>query len=191
MKFGTFRLFALALLPTPALAHTGVDAAHDLYAGFVHPLLGLDHLAAIIAVGLWAGLIGGRAVWAWPAAFVSVMTLGAMMAVQGASVAGAEIGIALSVMLLGLAVALRASLPITLGALACGLFAFFHGHAHRVELPVEAGVGSYIAGFVGATALLHAFGVNLGIWLSRLERPWLPRLMGSAVVLTGLVFLVN
>jgi urease accessory protein len=191
MKFGTFYPFVLALLPTPALAHTDVNAAYDLYTGFVHPLLGLDHLAAIMAVGVWAGLIGGRAVWAWPSAFVGVMTLGAMMAVHGASVAGAEISIALSVMLLGLAVALRAPLPITLGALACGLFALFHGHAHGAELPVGAGVGSYIAGFVGATALLHALGVKLGIGLSRLEGPWLPRLIGRAVVLTGLVFLVN
>ena len=119
------------------------------------------------------------------------MALGATMAVHGVPVAGAETGIIVSVLALGLAVALRAPLPITLGALACGLFAFFHGHAHGAELPIGAGVGSYIAGFVGATALLLALGVNLGIGLSRLERPWLPRLIGGAVVLTGLVFLVN
>src|SRR5215218_587101 len=157
MKFGTFYPFVLALLPIPALAHTDVNAAYDLYTGFVHPLLGLDHLAAIMAVGVWAGLIGGRAVWAWPSAFVGVMTLGAMMAVHGASVAGAEISIALSVMLLGLAVALRAPLPITLGSPACGLFALSPRHRQVAEMPFGAIAGTSTAGLVAAKDRQHEF----------------------------------
>lgn len=185
-------LAALAVLAaTPALAHTGAGATAGLAAGLAHPLVGLDHLLAMVAVGLWAGLVGGRAVWAWPAAFVSVMVAGALAAMAGLPGPGAELAIALSVFVLGAAVALRLPAGLALGAALCGAFAFFHGHAHGAELPQGGGAAAYVAGFVIATAALHAAGVALALGLSRLTLPWLPRVAGGAVAVAGVVLLVG
>jgi urease accessory protein len=181
---------ALAAAATPALAHTGAGTTHGFWAGLAHPLVGLDHVLAMAAVGLWAALAGGRAVWAWPAAFVGLMVAAALVALADVSMPGAEIGIALSVVALGALVALRLPLTVAAGAALCGAFALFHGHAHGAELPAGAGAASYIAGFVIATALLHGAGIALGLTASRLALPWLPRLAGGAVAATGLVLLV-
>jgi urease accessory protein len=183
-------LLAAWLAATPALAHTGAGATHGFLAGFGHPFLGLDHLLAMGAVGLWAGLVGGRALWAWPLAFAGVMIVGAALGLQGVALPGVELGIAASVVLLGLAAALRAPLPVLAGAGLCGLFALLHGHAHGAELPAGAGAGAYVAGFVLATAALHGAGIGLG-WLAGRGAPaWLPRLAGGAVTAAGLVLLV-
>lgn len=188
------RLLALALATvaaaTPALAHTGAGVTHGFAAGLAHPLMGLDHVLAMVMVGLWAALVGGRAVWAWPAAFVGLMVAAALLALAGLPAPGAEIGIALSVVGLGLLVALRLPLTLAAGAALCGAFAFFHGHAHGAELPAGAGAGAYVAGFVLATAALHGAGIGLG-WLAGRGAPsWLPRLAGGAVTAAGLVLLV-
>jgi urease accessory protein len=119
---------ALAAAATPAMAHTGAGTTHGFWAGLAHPLVGLDHVLAMAAVGLWAALAGGRAVWAWPAAFVGLMVAAALVALADVPLPGAEIGIALSVVALGALVALR--LPSRCGRAAlCGL-ALFLGLAH-------------------------------------------------------------
>ncbi|HEY8567142.1 MAG TPA: HupE/UreJ family protein [Beijerinckiaceae bacterium] len=182
---------ASVLAAEPALAHTGVGATHGFVAGLTHPLFGLDHVCAMVAVGLWAALAGGRAVWAWPLAFVGVMVAGALLGLAGLSLPGVEVMIAGSVFAFGIAVALRAPLPVLVGAVICGLFALFHGHAHGTELPAEASAALYVAGFALATALLHAVGLSLGLLLARLDRVWTPRLVGSAVAATGMVLLVG
>ncbi len=189
------RLLTLALATvaaaTPALAHTGAGATHGFAAGLAHPLMGLDHVLAMVMVGLWAALVGGRAVWAWPAAFVGLMVAAALLALAGLPAPGAEIGIALSVVGLGLLVALRLPLTLAAGAALCGAFALFHGHAHGAELPEGAGAGAYIAGFTLATLVLHAAGLWLAVSLARLERAWAPRLAGGAVALAGVVLMVG
>ncbi|KAA2242267.1 HupE/UreJ family protein [Salinarimonas soli] len=191
MKATTLALALLTAAASPALAHTGVGATHSFLAGVSHPLLGLDHVLAMAAVGAWAGLNGGRAVWAWPLAFVGLMVAAALLALAGVAAPGGEIGIGLSVLVLGTLVALRLPLTLAAGAAICGAFALFHGHAHGAELPAGAGAGSYVAGFVLATAILHAAGVGLGLASGRLVSPWLARAAGGAVALAGVVLLVG
>ena len=154
---------ALLALSGAALAHTGAGAASSFAHGFVHPIGGLDHVLAMVAVGLYAALLGGRALWLVPATFVGVMAIGGALGHGGLALPYAEIGIALSVIVLGLAVALRISLP-TLAAMAlAGLFAIFHGHAHGAEMPQTISGHDYAAGFMLATALLHGVGIALGV----------------------------
>src|SRR6186997_3062529 len=157
----------LVAIPGAALAHPGHDAGGFAH-GVMHPLGGLDHLLVMVAVGLYATLPGRRALWLVPATFVGVMAIGGALGATGYPIPYAEIGIALSVMVLGLAVALRVSLP-TLAAMAlAGLFAIFHGHAHGTEMPADATAVSYSAGFMLATALLHGAGIAIGLAAGKL-----------------------
>jgi urease accessory protein len=182
----------LVAIPGAALAHPGPDAGGFAH-GVMHPLGGLDHLLAMVAVGLYAALLGGRALWLVPATFVGVMALGGALGAAGYPLPHVETGIALSVIVLGLAVALRANLP-TLAAMAlAGLFAIFHGHAHGAEMPADAAAVSYSAGFMLATALLHGAGIAIGLAAGRLaERGSRAiRLAGGAVALAGVVILAG
>ena len=144
-----------------ALAHTGLEHAVSFAAGFSHPWSGLDHMLAMVAVGLWAGANGGRALWAWPVAFVSVMLVGGALGIAGVALPMVEPGILASVIVLGLLVLAAIRLPVAIGAALVALFALLHGHAHGAELPAEAAAASYAAGFAMATALLH--GIGLGV----------------------------
>jgi urease accessory protein len=153
-----FLAAGLSLLAAPAYAHIGVGDTSSFAAGIAHPLLGLDHLLVMIAVGAWAALKGGRALWAWPVAFVSVMLIGGGLAMAGVAVPFVEPAILASVVALGLLVALAVDLPVWLGGAIVGLFALFHGHAHGTEIPVSAGGLDYAAGFALATAGLHLVG---------------------------------
>jgi urease accessory protein len=148
-------------LSDTAFAHTGAEHALSLAAGFWHPLTGLDHMLAMVAVGLWAGLNGGRALWAWPVAFVGVMLLGGALGIGGVALPMVEAGILASVVILGLLVLAAVRLPTAIGALLIAAFALLHGHAHGAELPGNAAAVTYMAGFAIATALLHAFGVGI------------------------------
>lgn len=176
---------AVMLCAGEAMAHTGAGSVHGLAAGFAHPLLGLDHLTAMLAVGLWAGLVGGRARFAYPAAFVTVMILAGIWGMTGVPLPGVEIGIAASVILLGLAVALDLAPPLAAGIAACAVFAVFHGHAHGAELPENASGLSYAAGFVLATASLHGLGLALAAQLAK-HAPRLVRFSGGAMVVAGI-----
>ncbi len=188
-RLGTMALLAttVALLtPKLALAHTDVNPAHDLLHGLQHPLTGLDHVLAMFAVGLWAAQRGGRALWAVPLTFVVVMMLGGLLGMSGVSVPFVELGIVLSVIILGVLVAAAVRLPLTLSAAIVGLFALAHGYAHGAEIPSTASSVSYILGFVAATIALHAAGITFGLGMQRAHSSQLVRLAGLATAMCGL-----
>ncbi len=189
-------LAAALLLPQAALAHTGAGAhGHGFTSGFLHPLGGLDHLLAMIAVGLFAAHLGGRALWLVPLAFVALMALGGAAGFAGVALPFVELAIALSVVVFGLLVAFRTRLPLAAAMTLVGIFAIFHGHAHGAELPAGQSALTYAAGFLIATALLHAAGIAIGLGFARLAASGLgPRIVqagGGAMALTGLMLLVR
>ncbi|MCA1442648.1 HupE/UreJ family protein [Ensifer sp. IC4062] len=179
---------ASATLPAVAHAHTGVGAAGGLVHGFMHPVGGLDHILAMVAVGTFASIIGGRALWLVPASFVLMMAAGGALGIEGITVPFVEIGIAASVIVLGLAVALRWSPPTAAAMGVVSLFAIFHGHAHGAEMPMDASGVQYAFGFMAATALLHVAGIGLGSALGRIgvKSNVATQLGGSAMALAGL-----
>jgi len=183
----------LVAIPGAALAHPGHDAGGFAH-GLVHPLGGLDHVLTMVAVGLYAALPGGRALRLVPATFVGVMAIGGALGAAGYPLPYVETGIALSVIVLGLAVALRVSLP-TLGAMAlAGLFAIFHGHTHGAEMPLGVSGVTYAAGFMLATALLHGAGIAIGLVAGRLAEHvgWrVAQAAGGAMALAGIALLAN
>lgn len=173
-------------LSAPALAHTGVGAhGSGFVAGFVHPLMGLDHLLAMLGIGLWASQLGRRAVWMVPVAFVAAMIGGAALSLSGAALPMVEFGIAGSVLVIGALIALGTRMPVALAMSLAGGFALFHGHAHGTELPGFAHPAVYGAGFVAATALLHGAGLGLAC-LVRQSAARLPfRMAGAAMAAIG------
>ena len=186
------RLFcgmALLLTPTIAFAHPG-HGDHGLLAGLGHPLGGLDHLLAMIAVGLWAAQQHGAARWALPCAFVGTMLIGGLLGFAGLNLPVLESAIAASVLALGLAVALAVRPPLSLAVVATAVFALFHGVAHGLELPDMSSPWAYAAGFVLATAALHAAGYGLVRVLPRAAAP-LIRLAGAASAATGVWLLAG
>jgi len=179
----------LSALPSLALAHPGHeghDFGWDFSAGLAHPFSGWDHLLAMIAVGLWAAQLGGRARWLVPASFVGLMALGAALGEAGLAFAGLEQGIAASVLALGLLVAGAVRLPVAAGMALVGLFALFHGLAHGGEMPASAAGLNYGFGFIAATALLHAAGLGAGALAAR-RSTLLPRLAGGAIAVSALL----
>lgn len=184
-------LAAILLLAAvmPAYAHVGIGAASSFAAGFAHPLSGLDHVTVMIAVGLWAALKGGKAIWTWPLVFVGVMLVGGALGMLHMPLPFVEPGVLASVVALGLLVALAVDLPVSAAVAIIGLFALFHGHAHGTEVPENAGGLDYMAGFAAATVLLHAIGIAAGLGLGMRFRG-LARAAGAAcaAVGVGLVF---
>jgi urease accessory protein len=183
-------LILAAAAATPALAHTGLEHATSFSSGFLHPLTGPDHVLAMVAVGLWAGVNGGRAVWAWPVAFVSVMLVGGALGMMGVTLPLVEPGILASVIGLGLLVLTAARLPVAVGALLVGVFAVLHGYAHGAELPTAAAAISYSAGFALATALLHAAGLGIAFLSARGGSRLLVRAAGVVVAACGIALAV-
>ncbi|TWA70243.1 urease accessory protein [Azospirillum brasilense] len=151
---------ALAL---PAAAHTGHAGDAMFVQGLLHPLTGIDHLLAMVAVGVWAAQNGGRALWLLPAAFIAMLSGGAALGMAGIALPAVEAGIAASVAVLGLLVLLNKRVPATAAALLVGAFAVLHGHAHGTEMPQTADPLLYGLGFVLSTALLHGTGIALGL----------------------------
>jgi urease accessory protein len=185
---------ALCLAPTSALAHTGVGDTSGFAHGFVHPLGGHDHLLAMIMVGLFAYGLGGRALWLVPLTFVGVMALGGFLGVAEIPVPFIEIGIALSVVVLGAIVAFGIKPPVAAAMAIVGLFAIFHGHAHGAEMPMDASGVAYGVGFMLATALLHMAGIGIGFLIGMTTR-WLGddvyRAAGGLASLAGIAILVG
>ncbi len=179
----------IALAATPALAHTGHGDTEAFTSGLAHPLFGLDHLLAMVAVGLWAGLIGGSALWAWPAAFVGVMAVGGALGMAGVALPGVEPLIVGSVIAIGLLTALAARPAVALGAAVCGVFALAHGHAHGTEMPAAASAAGYALGFVISTAFLH--GVGIAIARVGEARPLAVRAAGGAVACLGVALVAG
>lgn len=151
-----------ALLPDAAMAHTGVGNVAGFAHGFWHPITGLDHVLAMVLVGMLAWQPGGRALWLVPATFVLVMAAGGALGVAGTALPLVELGIALSIVVLGAAVAFRVQPPVAVAMAVVGLFAVFHGHAHGAEMPANVGGIGYGLGFILATGVLHAGGIGLG-----------------------------
>jgi urease accessory protein len=180
MKRLVLALLVLALGSSAAVAHVGHSATGSFTAGLAHPLGGLDHVAVMIAVGLWAALKGGRALWAWPAAFVSVMLIGGALGMAGVVVPFVEPGILASVVALGLLLALAIDCPVWLGAVVIGVFALFHGHAHGSEVAEMMSGAQYMAGFALATAALHLTGIGFALTMTRLQ--WRPAVRMAGVV---------
>lgn len=185
---------AVALAPAIASAHTGIGATTGFLHGFWHPIGGIDHVLAMVAVGLFAAQLGGRALWAVPATFVAVMAAGGTLGMAGVALPAVEVGIALSVLVLGLVVLAGRRWPLGLAMALVAVFAVFHGHAHGSEMPVDASGLSYGLGFMLATALLHLAGIGLGIGLGRLaatEGGRLTQASGAAIALAGVVLLAG
>jgi urease accessory protein len=158
-------LSAILLLAAALPAHAGAGTTSSFAAGFIHPLSCLDHMTVMITVGLWAALKGGKAVVAWPLAFVGVMLAGAALGMLHVAVPFVEPAVLASIVALGLLVALAVDLPVSAGIAIIGLFALFHGHAHGTTVPENAGGFEYMAGFAVATALLHTLGIAAGLGL--------------------------
>jgi urease accessory protein len=182
------------LVPTAALAHPGGGDAHGFMHGFAHPFGGFDHVLAMITVGLFAYQLGGRALWLVPASFVLAMTAGGALGLAGIPVPFVEAGIAASVLVLGAIVAFGVRAPVAVAMALVAAFAVFHGHAHGAEMPSDTAVAAYAAGFVLATALLHAAGVTLGLMIGRFSEAYGRvgfRLSGGLVALAGGAILLH
>ena len=181
---------ATTAFSSAALAHVG-DHSHMSFAeGLLHPFSGLDHLLAMVAVGLWASQLGGRALWLLPLTFPVVMAVGAALGFGGVPLPWVEIGITASVLVLGAAVALtlRPSLAVSMPLI--GLFAALHGYSHGVELPANASALTYAAGFVAATLVLHLAGIALGLAANRVPLRYAARTAGGAIASVGVVLLL-
>jgi urease accessory protein len=185
---------ALVAVPTIALAHPGHEGTPGFIHGFVHPLGGLDHILAMVAVGLFAARLGGRALWLVPASFVVTMAVAGVAGMTGFGLAHVEAGIALSILVLGAAIALEMTMPVAAAMGLVAFFAIFHGHAHGAEMPETMSGLAYGAGFVAATAALHALGIGLGLFIGRTGQTASRRILqvgGSAAALAGAALLAG
>jgi urease accessory protein len=190
-KHTTFVLAGIALMAAqPALAHTG-EGLGGLASGFFHPISGPDHVVAMIAVGLWGGILGKPAIWQLPIVFPMVMALAGAAAVVGVPLPGVEVGIALSGIVLGLMVLFIVRPPIAVAATIVGVFAIFHGHAHGAELPDSANPLAYAFGFVVATGLLHLIGIVFGQLMHRPAGLVAVRAAGAAIAVAGGTYLTG
>ncbi len=182
-------LLMLALLALPAWAHEQSGQAAGFVTGLLHPVSGLDHVLAMVAVGLWGAQLGAPAIWLLPVTFPLVMAIGGFLGLLGVPLPGVEVGIAASAVLLGAMVATESRPPLALAAALVAFFAVFHGHAHGTELPPGQSGLLYSFGFVVATGCLHAVGIALGLLHRWRSGRVALRGAGAAVGLAGLVFL--
>ncbi|MEC3861010.1 HupE/UreJ family protein [Mesobacterium sp. TK19101] len=189
MKKLSFALLPTVLTAGPALAHVDPATHGSLAAGMTHPLMGADHLAAMVCVGLWAAVMGGRSMLALPAAFVAAMAVGFGLALFGSALPLVEPAILASIMALGVLVALSVRLSAVAGAALVAGFGLFHGFAHGAELG-GAGALGFLGGFVAATAALHLAGVGLGLVLTRVAPGLALRTAGAGVAAFGALLAV-
>jgi urease accessory protein len=182
---------ALLLLTAPGFAHPGPADNGSFLAGFSHPLFGLDHILVMVAVGVWAVIVGGRAIVAVPAAFVGTMVVGYLFSLTGLGLPYVEPMILSSLVALGLLIAAAIRLPAAAGAFLVALFALFHGYAHGTELGLASAL-SFGLGFAIATAMLHAVGIGIGLPLGSgvgIAEAWgktVIRVLGATTALTGI-----
>lgn len=184
-------LAAFALATPLAQAHEGAGLAGGFMSGFAHPLLGWDHVVAMLAVGLWGAFLGAPALWLLPVVFPLVMAAGGALGVLGVPLPAVEVGIAVSAIALGGVVAGALRPPLWVAALLVALFAVFHGHAHGTELPQAASPLAYSLGFVVATGLLHLTGIALGLLTRWPAGRIAVRGMGAGIALLGVLFLAR
>ena len=183
-------LTSAILAASPAAAHTGGDVG-SWTAGFLHPITGIDHVVAMVAVGLWGGILRAPALWILPVVFPLVMAFGGALGIAGVPLPGVETGIALSGVVLGLMVLFAVRAPLWAAGVIVAIFAVFHGHAHGAELPASANPLAYAAGFVIATGMLHLIGIAVGqLYTLRLGQ-YVVRAAGAAIALVGAAFLTG
>lgn len=177
-------------VPTVVFAHDGETLpANAFVAGITHPVLGLDHLLAMVCVGIVSAQIGGRAVWTVPATFVGVMALGGLLGIWDIGLLAVEAGIAVSVIILGVTIAAERTFPMVVTMIAVGLFAMFHGYAHGTEMPSTAEPILYALGFLTGTAVIHIAGLFIGDISSHYEKgKVLLRVGGGVIALIGIMF---
>jgi urease accessory protein len=188
IRLSVLSALASVIVPATAYAHVGAGSPSGFTYGFLHPIGGLDHVLAMVAVGILAANLGGRALWAVPATFVAVMAFGGFLGVQQIGLPFVEIGIALSVVMFGLLVALRINWPVSAAMALVAIFAVFHGHAHGTEMPLETSGTAYAAGFMIATALLHVTGILAGFALQKADSLYWHRtaqVSGSMMAIAG------
>ncbi|MDX1378653.1 MAG: HupE/UreJ family protein [Anaerolineales bacterium] len=192
-KFSLALLLALSvgLVPQIAYAHDGSNVPFGGFlSGLVHPVLGYDHLLAMLSVGVLSAQIGGRAIWTVPATFVGVMALGGALSLIDIGLGATELGIAISLVLLGAIIAAERTLPVRLAMLGVGFFAIFHGYAHGTEMPTTAEPVLYALGFLTGTALIHIAGVVIGDISGHYERgKTILRVGGGLITLVGFLFI--
>lgn len=191
-KIGSFVLVAasLEILARTASAHPG-HLGHGFGDGALHPWAGLDHLLAMVAVGLLAARLGGRAIWMLPLGFMTAMLAGGVLATAGVPLPWVEYGIVASVALFGLLVAFRRVMPLSACLALVALFAVFHGHAHAAEMSAEGAFTLYAAGFLLSTGLLHATGIAGALTLDRAWNSTAVRACGAAISAASLIFLIG
>jgi urease accessory protein len=190
-RIETALLAALLFAPALAFAHVGQgEIGGGFLSGMAHPVLGLDHVVAMVAIGLWGAQLGQPAIWVLPVTFPPVMAFGGLLGLLGVPIPAVETGIAVSAIVLGAMVALAARLPLLVAGILVGLFAIFHGHAHGAELPESANAIAYSVGFVIATGLLHAVGILIGVANRWPRGAQGLRVGGGAIAASGVYFLV-
>jgi urease accessory protein len=183
-------LLSVFTFVAPALAHTGTSAAVGLESGFLHPISGLDHLVAMVAVGLWGAQLGNPALWTLPITFPLMMAMGGVVGVAGLALPLTEEAVALSGIVLGVCIAWRARPPLAIAMILVGAFAIFHGYAHGRELPQAADPLAYGVGFVVATGLLHLSGILIGLLVHWPLGERAVRACGAAIGCVGAYFLL-
>jgi urease accessory protein len=181
----TIIVLAGALLSAAAHAHSDQVSTGGFMAGYLHPLTGLDHLLAMVAVGIWGATLGAPLIWALPVAFPFMMVVGGVLAIFGVPLPYVELGVALSVLVLGTAIALRWKAPLPAAVAIVAFFGLLHGYAHGSELPGSAAPAAYAAGFVISTGLLHLAGIALGNVKKVLHGEKLLQAAGALIALVG------
>ena len=195
MQIKHFQFLAITAIfiafTSTASAHEAGGIAGGFFSGFMHPVLGWDHVVAMVAVGLWGAFLGAPAIWVLPVVFPLVMAFGGALGVMGVPIPGVEIGIAISAIVLGAMVAFKVRPPIWIAAVIVGCFAIFHGHAHGTELPNAANPLAYSLGFVIATGLLHLSGIAFGLVVRWPAGKIAVQVAGGLISLAGVSFLLG
>ena len=190
LKFLLFIVCSFTL-PGTVLAHTGEGITGGLMSGFMHPIAGLDHVTAMVAVGIFGAFLGRPAIWVLPIVFPLVMAFGGVLGLVGVSIPFIEVGIAVSSIVLGLLILFSVKWPLWIAAIIVGAFAIFHGHAHGTELPKAASALAYSVGFVVSTGLLHLAGIGIGELIRWPAGRMIARAIGGIIALAGVGFLTG
>ena len=190
----TLAITSTIMIPQFAFAHVGLGDAHGALHGFSHPLMGIDHLLAMVSVGLLAVNLGGRAIWAVPASFVVMMVLGGVLGITGFVLPLTEFGIGVSLLVLGMLITMAVRVQVSIAMTLAAASAIFHGFAHGAEMPENTTGFMFAAGFVIATALLHIFGILLGLGIARFSRAASQRMLkvaGGVAALVGVALVTG
>ncbi len=184
-------LSLLLVFSSSAFGHSGEGLAGGFIGGFMHPIMGLDHVTAMVAVGILGAFLGRPAIWVLPVVFPLVMAFGGVLGIMGVPIPNIEVGIAVSSIVLGLIIALALKMPLWVASILVAIFAIFHGHAHGTELPNAANPLAYSVGFVISTGLLHLAGIAIGELIRWPAGVVVARVAGGVIALAGVGFLTG